>query len=55
MKLHHLLLPALIPLSLHAATLTVLPGTSIQTKIPLAVPGDIVAIFGGESGFQFPG
>ena len=31
----------------HAVTLSVLPGTSIQAKIDLAQPGDIVAIFGG--------
>jgi len=30
-----------------AATLAVLPGTSIQAKIDQAQPGDIVAIFGG--------
>ena len=30
-----------------AATLSVLPGTSIQAKIDQAQPGDIVAIFGG--------
>lgn len=30
-----------------AATLSVLPGTSIQAKIGQAQPGDIVAIFGG--------
>ncbi len=42
-----LLLPALLPLPLQAATHAVLPGTSIQAKINLAVPGDIVAIFGG--------
>lgn len=33
--------------SLFAATLSVLPGSSIQAKIDLAEPGDIVAIFGG--------
>jgi hypothetical protein len=33
--------------SSHAVTLSVLPGTSIQAKIDLAQPGDIVAIFGG--------
>ncbi len=38
---------ALAPASLQAATLTVLPGTSIQAKINLAQAGDIVAIFGG--------
>lgn len=42
-----LLLSALLPLPLHAATHTVLPGNSIQVKINLALPGDLVAIFGG--------
>jgi hypothetical protein len=37
----------LISASVHAATLAVLPNTSIQTKIDAAQPGDIVAIFGG--------
>lgn len=51
MKLPSQLLP-LVPLvaslmSAQAATLAVLPGTSIQAKINLAVAGDIVAIFGG--------
>jgi hypothetical protein len=51
MKLPSHLLP-IIPLvaslmTAHAATHAVLPGTSIQTKINLAVAGDIVAIFGG--------
>jgi hypothetical protein len=51
MKLPSHLLP-IIPLvaslmTAHAATHAVLPGTSIQAKINLAVAGDIVAIFGG--------
>lgn len=51
MKLPSQLLP-LVPLvaslmTAQAATLAVLPGTSIQAKINLAVAGDIVAIFGG--------
>jgi hypothetical protein len=33
--------------SAHAATHAVLPGSSIQAKIDIAVAGDIVAIFGG--------
>ena len=37
----------LISASVHAATLAVLPNTSIQTKIDAAQPSDIVAIFGG--------
>jgi hypothetical protein len=42
------LLAAWLPLpSLSAATHTVLPDTSIQAKIDLAQPGDIVAILGG--------
>jgi hypothetical protein len=51
MKLPSHLLP-IVPLvasmmTAHAATHAVLPGTSIQAKINLAVAGDIVAIFGG--------
>jgi nitrous oxidase accessory protein NosD len=51
MKLPSHLLP-IIPLvaslmTAHAATHAVLPGTSIQAKINLAVARDIVAIFGG--------
>jgi len=34
-------------LGVQAATLSVLPNTSIQTKIDLAKDGDIIAIFGG--------
>jgi hypothetical protein len=42
------LLPLLlIPAAAHAATLSVLPNMSIQTKIDAAKAGDIVAIFGG--------
>jgi hypothetical protein len=36
-----------LAVSVNAATHAVLPGKSIQAKINLAVPGDIVAIFGG--------
>jgi len=48
MKLLPLLSFAMLAMpSAHAATLAVLPGTSIQTKVDAAAPGDIVAIFGG--------
>jgi hypothetical protein len=47
MKSTLLFCAVLLTLPVGAATHAVLPGTSIQAKINLAAPGDIVAIFGG--------
>jgi hypothetical protein len=49
LPLHHLPIVFLVAslMTAPAATHPVLPGTSIQAKINLAVAGDIVAIFGG--------
>jgi hypothetical protein len=49
LPLHHLPIVFLVAslMTAQAATLAVLPGTSIQAKINLAQAGDIVAIFGG--------
>ncbi len=48
-KLHLFTAATIIAISVDslAATLAVLPGTSIQAKIDQAQPGDVIAIFGG--------
>lgn len=47
MKTRLILTTLALGVAANAATLTVLPGTSIQAKVNLAQPGDTIAIFGG--------